>query len=96
MRRSTANTWRVLQWIAGLVVIGLAIRSLARNWSELREQTVALEFRPVHLAASLVLVWIVYAMLIAAWRQMLTGWGQRLTPWSAARIWLYRAMGAQS
>lgn len=93
MRRSIANAWRVLQWIAGVVVIGLAIRSLARNWSELREQTVALEFRPVHLAASLVLVWVVYAMLIAAWRQMLTGWGQRLSPWSAARIWTVSNLG---
>src|SRR6188474_2952440 len=86
VRSGTAMAWRAVQWIVGVVVIGLAIRSLVRNWSELRHQMIVLEFRPLHLVGSLVLVWVVYALLIAAWRQMLTGWGQRLDPWGAARI----------
>ena len=93
MRSGTATAWRAVQWIVGVVVIGLAIRSLVRNWSELRHQTIVLEFRPLHLVGSLVLVWVVYALLIAAWRQMLTGWGQRLDPWGAARIWTVSNLG---
>jgi glycosyltransferase 2 family protein len=93
VRSRAATAWRVAQWTAGVVVIGLALRSLVRNWSELRGQTIALEFRPLHLIASLLLVWLIYAMLIAAWRQMLGGWGQRLDVLSAARIWTVSNLG---
>ncbi len=34
-----------------------------------------------------------YALLIAAWRRMLTAWGRGLDPWSAARIWTVSSLG---
>jgi hypothetical protein len=34
-----------------------------------------------------------YALLIAAWRVMLSAWGQRLGGWTAARIWTVSSLG---
>jgi glycosyltransferase 2 family protein len=34
-----------------------------------------------------------YALLIAAWRRMLTAWGRGLDIWSAARIWTVSSLG---
>ena len=85
--------FRVGQWVVGLVIVAFACRSLLRNWDQLRAQP--LEWRPAPgwllLAAGL--VWVMYALLIAAWRAMLLAWGQRLDPWTAARIWTVSSLG---
>ncbi|HEU5169686.1 MAG TPA: hypothetical protein VFU46_04060 [Gemmatimonadales bacterium] len=87
------SAWRAAQWLLGLAVIGLAVRALVRNWDQLRAQPLALEPRPAYLVASALLVWAMYAVLIAAWRAMLAGWGQRLDPAAAARIWTVSSLG---
>jgi hypothetical protein len=92
-RASSAAKWRIAQWVVGLGVVGFAARTLARNWDELRAQPVALEVRPFYLLASVALVWAMYALLILAWRVMLTSWGQRLDGWTAARIWTVSSLG---
>jgi hypothetical protein len=75
------------------VVIGLAVRALAKNWGDLRDQPLTLEPRPLYLAGSLALTWAMYALLIVAWRGMLASWGQRLDGLAAARIWTVSNLG---
>ena len=84
---------RVAQWLVGLMIIGLAARSLLRNWTELRSQPLAWQIEPGWLVLSALVVWAMYALLILAWRVMLAGWGQRLDGWSAARIWTVSSLG---
>jgi hypothetical protein len=79
--------------VLGLAVVGFAIRALARNWDQLQAQPVRLEPRPALIAASAVLVWAMYAVLIWAWRVMLASWDQRLDTWPAARIWTVSSLG---
>lgn len=93
MNSSRARAWRAVQWILGAAVIVLAVRALARNWTELRSQPLALEPRPLYLVASLVITWAMYAMLIAAWRAMLVSWRQPLDFGTAVRIWTVSNLG---
>jgi hypothetical protein len=84
---------RAGQWLVGLLIIGLAARSLMRNWAELRSQPLAWRIEPGWLILSALVVWAMYALLIVAWRIMLAGWGQRLDGWTAARIWTVSSLG---
>lgn len=84
---------RALQWVAGLVILGFAARSLARNWNELLAQPLAWRVEPLWLVLSALTVWTMYALLIAGWRVMLGAWGQRLDGWTAARIWTVSSLG---
>jgi hypothetical protein len=84
---------RVAQALVGLSIVLFAIRALARNWDQLRSQPLEWQLRPGWLVLSLVLIWLMYALLILAWRSMLSGWGQRLDGWSAARIWILSSLG---
>ena len=88
------NRWfRAGQWIVGLAIVVFACRSLVRNWDQIRAQPLDWRVEPGWLVLSAVLVWTMYALLIAAWRAMLGAWGQRLDPWSAARIWTVSSLG---
>ena len=84
---------RVAQGVVALLIVGLAVRSLVRNWGELRSQPLEWHVAPGWLVLSALLVWTMYALLIAAWRVMLAGWGQRLDGWTAARIWTVSSLG---
>jgi hypothetical protein len=84
---------RVAQALAGLAIVGFAIRTLARNWEQLRSQPLEWQLRPGWVVLSLVLTWLMYALLILGWRSMLSGWGQRLDGWTAARIWILSSLG---
>ena len=84
---------RAAQWLVGLLIIGLAARSLMRNWAELRSQPLAWQVEPGWLVLSALVVWAMYALLIVAWQVMLAGWGQRLDGWAAARIWTVSSLG---
>ncbi len=85
--------FRAVQWVAGLAIVAFAGRSLARNWDQLRVQPLDWRLDPGWLLLSALLVWAMYALLIAAWRAMLRAWGQQLDPWSAARIWTVSSLG---
>ena len=88
------SSWmRAAQWLAGLAIVAFAARSLARNWTDLRSQPLEWRVEPGWLLLSVVLVWLMYGMLILAWRTMLAGWGQRLEGWTAARIWTVSSLG---
>ena len=84
---------RAAQWIAGAAIIAFAARSLVGNWTELRSQPLDWEVGPGWLLLSAVVVWLMYALLIVAWRTMLASWGQHLDGWSAARIWTVSSLG---
>ena len=84
---------RAAQWLAGLAIIAFATRSLVSNWEALRSQPLEFRIEPGWLVLSALVVWTMYACLIAAWRTMLAGWGQRLDAWSAARIWTVSSLG---
>ena len=84
---------RAGQWIVGAAILGLAGRSLLRNWDELRSQPLDWRVEPAWLILSAVTVWAMYALLVAAWRMMLGAWGQRLGGWTAARIWTVSSLG---
>jgi uncharacterized membrane protein YbhN (UPF0104 family) len=84
---------RVLQWVLGLLIVGFAARSLMRNWDQLRAQPLEWSVQPGWILLSVVVVWLMYALLIAAWRRMLTAWGRGLDFWSAARIWTVSSLG---
>lgn len=78
--------------IAGLILLFLVL-TFRRNWSDLSVQPIQWTFRPIPALGSLLLVWVMYAMLIEAWRRMLAGWGQRLRYRDAARIWVLSSLG---
>jgi glycosyltransferase 2 family protein len=84
---------RALQWLLGIAIVGFAARSLVRNWDQLRAQPLDWSLEPGWLILSAVVVWLMYGLLIAAWRIMLTGWGRGLDFWSAARIWTVSSLG---
>jgi glycosyltransferase 2 family protein len=84
---------RVAQALVGLSIVLFAIRALVRNWDQLRSQPLEWQLRPGWLVLSLVLIWLMYALLILGWRAMLSGWGQQLDGWSAARIWIVSGLG---
>jgi hypothetical protein len=84
---------RALQWLLGIAIVGLAARSLVRNWDQLRAQQLEWSIQPGWLILSAIVVWLIYGVLIAAWRVMLTGWGRGLDFWSAARIWTVSSLG---
>jgi glycosyltransferase 2 family protein len=84
---------RVLQWLLGFTIVGFAVRSLVRNWDELRAQQLEWNIEPGWIVLSAVVVWLMYALLITAWRRMLIAWGRGLDFWPAARIWTVSSLG---
>jgi len=83
----------VARWGVALVILAFVGRNIASNWTELRSQPVAWSVDPLPLLGSLLLVWLMYANLIEAWRAVLGGWGERLNRMEAARIWIVSSLG---
>lgn len=84
---------RVLQVAVGLSIVLLAARSLVRNWDQLRSQPLEWHLQVGWLVLSVLVVWLMYAILIVAWRTLLSSWGQQLDGWNAARIWTVSSLG---
>ncbi len=84
---------RWAQWALALLIIGFATRALVRNWDALRSQPLAWKIDPAWIVLSAACVWLMYALLIVAWRTMLAAWGQPLEAWTAARIWTVSSLG---
>ena len=63
---------RVVQTLLGLSIVLFAIRALARNWDQLRAQPLEWQFRPGWVVLSLIVTWLMYALLILAWRGILS------------------------
>ncbi len=85
--------WRFLQFTAGALLVGLAARSILINWQSLRAQPIEWQFAPAKIAASILLIFVSYAMLIEAWRRVVLSMKQSLEFLPAARIWFLASLG---
>jgi glycosyltransferase 2 family protein len=85
--------WRVLQFVAGALLVGLAVRSIAINWHDLRSQPIDWQLSAGWIAASVLVVFTAYAVLIEAWRRVVLSMGERLAFGTAARIWFLASLG---
>jgi len=85
--------WRGLQFIAGALLVGLAARSIAANWQSLRAQPIEWQLSTGWIAASVLVVFASYAVLIEAWRRVVLSMGERLAFFPAARIWFLASLG---
>ena len=87
------RVWRGLQFIAGVLLVGLAARSIAANWQSLRTQPIEWQLSTGWIAASVLVVFASYAVLIEAWRRVVLSMGERLAFGPAARIWFLASLG---
>jgi hypothetical protein len=85
--------WRVLQALAGVLVVGLAARSILMNWQSLRSQPIEWSFSTGWIALSVLVVFTAYAALIEAWRRVVLSMGERLEFFQAVRIWFLASLG---
>jgi hypothetical protein len=90
MRRSG---WRVAQVVLGVLVVGLALRQVLANWDAVRTTPFTWQVRPLLLVLSALVVWGMYALLVATWRLLVERWGGRLTLREAAGIWTVSSLG---
>jgi hypothetical protein len=90
MRR---DGWRLAQLTLGLVVVGLAVRQVLVNWDAVRSTPFTWNVQPLLLLLSALVVWAMYALLIATWRLLVERWGGRLTMRHAASIWTVSSLG---
>ena len=73
--------------------MGLAARSIILNWQSLRAQPLEWRLSPGWIAASVLVVFAAYAVLIEAWRRVVLSMGERLPFRTAARIWFLASLG---
>jgi uncharacterized membrane protein YbhN (UPF0104 family) len=85
--------WRLLQYGAGVLVVGLAVRAIVANWESLRTQQIEWQIAPGWIAASVLVVFAAYAVLIEGWRRVVVSMGERLPFRTAARIWFLASLG---
>jgi hypothetical protein len=74
-------------------LVGLAVRSIALNWESFRAQPIQWHLSPAWIAASVLVVFAAYAVLIEAWRRVVLSMGERLRFGPAARIWFLASLG---
>ena len=87
------RAWRILQFIAGALLVALAVRSIAANWQSLKAQPIEWHLSLGWIVASILVVFGSYAVLIEAWRRVILSMGESLTFPSAARIWFLASLG---
>lgn len=87
------RAWRYLQFLAGALLVGLAVRSVVGNWQSLRAQPVEWRFSSGWIAGSVLVVFASYALLIEAWRRVVLSMGEQLGFFPAARIWFLASLG---
>jgi len=85
--------WRIVQFVAGALVVALAVRSVALNWQTLRTQPIEWRISTGWIIASIAVVFAAYAVLIEAWRRVVLSMGEVLPFFPAARIWFLASLG---
>jgi predicted anti-sigma-YlaC factor YlaD len=85
--------WRLLQFAAGVLLVGLAARSIILNWQSIRAQPLDWQVSPVWIGASVLVVFGAYAVLIEAWRRVVLSMGEQLGFATATRIWFLASLG---
>ena len=84
---------QVGRWLLAIAILLFVGRSVARNWTDLQAQPITWVFHPLPAVGALAIVWLMYGVLIEAWRRMLAGWGDHLAYGRAARIWVLSSLG---
>ena len=87
------RVWIVVRWAVGIAVAWFVVRALVTGWSTMAAHPVVWAPRPLFVGASALVTWLMYALLVAAWRTVLVGWGERLGALDAARIWTISSLG---
>jgi hypothetical protein len=77
----------------GVLLVGLALRQVLANLDAVRATPFTWRVRPGLLALSAVVVWAMYAVLVATWRLLVERWGGRLRLGEAAAIWTVSSLG---
>jgi hypothetical protein len=90
---ASRRVWRALQFIAGALVVGFAVRAVVLNWQSLRTQSIDWQLSPPWILASVAVVFACYAVLIEAWRRVVLSMGERLPFLTATRIWFLASLG---
>jgi hypothetical protein len=90
---ASRRIWRALQFIAGALLVGLAVRAVVLNWQSLRAQSIDWQLSPLWILASVAVVFACYAVLIEAWRRVVLSMGERLPFLTATRIWFLASLG---
>ena len=90
---ASRRIWRALQFIAGALLVGLAVRAVVSNWQSLRTQAIDWDVSPSWILASVVVVFACYAVLIEGWRRVVLSMGERLPFLTATRIWFLASLG---
>jgi len=85
--------WKILQFAVGVLLVALAVRSIAANWQSLRAQPIEWRISPGMILASVLVVFTAYAVLIEAWRRVVLSMGERLPFFAAVRIWFLASLG---
>lgn len=85
--------WRFLQFLAAATLVSLAVRAVVINWQSLRAQPLEWRLSAGWIAASVLVVFASYAVLIEAWRRVVLSMGERLAFLTAARIWILASLG---
>lgn len=85
--------WRWGQAILGIVVAGLAIRSLAHQWTAFRQQEMDWQPNILWLLLSVVIVWGSYGVLIEGWRRVVLSMGESLSWQQAAKVTMVSNLG---
>ncbi|MDF3052191.1 MAG: putative rane protein [Geminicoccaceae bacterium] len=85
--------WRALQFVAGVLLVGLAVRAVVSNWQSLRTQPIDWQFSPAWILASVAVVFACYAVLIEGWRRVVLSMGEHLPFLTATRIWFLASLG---
>ena len=87
--RVVRRLWLGLQWLLGLLVLYFVATSLAANWGQIRDSQARIHLDVGLLAAAAAMVLASYAVMVSAWRAVLTGWRSRnqLRYAPAARVW---------
>ncbi|MFQ5705322.1 MAG: lysylphosphatidylglycerol synthase domain-containing protein [Gemmatimonadales bacterium] len=90
MHRRWVVVGQLLLAVALVLTVG---RSVVDNWTDFQSLGTTIRPRPFWIGLAALTVWMTYALLIEAWRQILKGWDQQLGYLSAVRVWCLSNLG---
>ena len=93
MARRKGRFTVIAQWLLAAIVVGFAVRELARQWQGVAPALEGLRLDWLPVLASGALVIATYLLLIEAWRATLRVWSESLPFADAARIWFFSNLG---
>ena len=89
------TSWRIGQAIVGATILFFLVRKFLENWHKVQDQPrIQWDVHWEFIAASLIVTWAMYGVLIWGWRTVLEGWRESLRIIDAARIWTISSLGA--